>query len=565
MNPIEALVESSHERWRRGAADFAKLLHPKMELKRPRKTIIRSAIYGNMSFEPDEMRFIESFYLQRLRHVSQMGLLYLVYPDARHSRFEHSLGVLHSLKSLLEADPQVKAALTAVERRTLYFAALLHDCGHGPFSHTTESLLALSGLSLQFRRVGEGEQAGVKPHERRCRDMIHDSDFHLSNIGIESYALKAALGEFGVDPSMVSSIILGSKSTPLLNLLSGDFDVDKMDYFRRDAFFTGTMGGGVDMEAIQRWVRIFDRDGYRLAAYDSRLVGHLLHMMYSRAHVYNVTAYHPVARIAAALILISGDLALRALPPELTALVFSNIELFDDREFLAVLELAASDSADAEEGRILRRTIQRLYLRRLPKRLATLSRGEFVRKFEKCIPVLEAVTGKLPELVYCRISQIAGGKYRHMLSGDHDVDDIAVLELTPSEGAANSWSDDIEEGKAQLGRIYIAKREGGEPVPLTDWLDNNAGPGAADAQARALRAYKLSIWKALVLVPASLKFELEARSLSDAFQQDFAEALSNRELARPLEHTQVQWLPAQRIIGDRVKGWRDDLAGRASS
>src|SRR5688572_13192356 len=96
------ILDSCHNRWRRGANDFRRRL-----MRQPlKKTTIRSAIYGNMEFDGAEMLLVESFYLQRMRRVSQMGLINLVYPDARHSRFEHSLGVLHSLKSLLTSDQQ---------------------------------------------------------------------------------------------------------------------------------------------------------------------------------------------------------------------------------------------------------------------------------------------------------------------------------------------------------------------------------------------------------------------------------------------------------------------------
>lgn len=530
-----------------------------MQGKLPARRTIRSAIYGNMEFDAEEMRFIESFYLQRLRHVSQMGLLQLVYPDARHSRFEHSLGVLHSLKSLLGADRAVQRKLTDEEKKTLFFAAILHDCGHGPFSHTTESLLELCGLDIQLRKKIPGESDGVKPHERRARDVIQDADFHLANLGISSYGLREMLERLGVDSREVVGIILGNKPSLLVNLLSGDFDVDKMDYFRRDAFFTGTMGGGVDMEAMQRWVRIFEEAGFPTAAYDSKIVGHLLHLLYSREHVYSITAYHPAARIAAALILIAGDLSLRALPADAAATIFSNIELLDDRDLLSVLEIAAADVSNPDAD-LLRRIIQRLYLRRLPKRLATLSRSDFAAAFAQCIPVLEAETGKLPQMVYCRLSDIHDGKYLRLLGSDA-TDDLAILEMSPKLGAVGSGFDSSDKEMATLDGILIAPG-GGTNTSLREWLDNNAGTGAAEAHARALRAYKLSIWRALVAVPASLRAALQEKNLTNQFISDFAATLANDTLCRPLKNTRKPWTEALSLVGANLRRWRGELLAR---
>jgi HD superfamily phosphohydrolase len=554
---IDHLIRASQRRWQRGAEDFARLIRNGHPL--PKETTIRSAVYGNMSFGPEEMRFIESYYLQRLRHVSQMGLIHLVYPDARHSRFEHSLGVLWSLKSLLTQDAHVAKTLKDDEKRTLFFAALLHDCGHGPFSHTTETLLEIAGLDKQLRRPVEGEGRKVKPHERRARDMVQDDDFHLANLDIQSYGLREALDRFGVDPDDVVRLILGLSPAPLLNLLSGDFDVDKMDYFRRDAFFTGTMGGGVDMEALQRWVRITRQDGgFPRASYDSRVVGHLLHLLYSREHVYGVTAYHPVARIAAAMLLVAGDLALRALNPDAGALLFCNLELLDDREFLHGLELGANDS-DHEDGVLLRKVIQRLYLRRLPKRLATLTRGEFTQRFAQCIGPLEEESRPptLPLLAYCRISDIANGKYVRLF-GTGDEDDLAILDLSPQLGSAAKGPGEFEGERNTLDGISIMRGRH-STASLSEWLEESAGQGAADSAAQALRVYKLALWRALVLVPASLKTALVEKKQVDEFLDAFAAALAESSVRRPFGKTRP-WGPTHSLAGTMIKRWRTDLA-----
>jgi HD superfamily phosphohydrolase len=559
---FQNILEACHERWRLGSESIQRLLQKNMRNKRPKAKTIRSAIYGNMEFESDEMFFIESYYLQRLRHVSQMGLMHLVYPDARHSRFEHSLGVAHSLKSLLTADPNVRAWFEKrkTERRALVFAALLHDCGHGPFSHTTESLLSWSGLDATFRRPAPNEGLKTKPHERRCRDMILDADFHLANLGIESYGLRTALKQFGTDPESVVQLVVGNEGAPLLNLLSGDFDVDKMDYFRRDAFFTGTTGGGVDMEVIQKWVRVEKRNGAPAVAFDRRLVGHLLHLLYSREHVYSITAYHPVVRTADALLLVSGDLALRSLKPRDAADLYSNLELLDDTEFLALLEIAASDLR-AGEGGLLRRILQRLRSRRLLKRLRTLSRDQFKQIFGTCIKVLEDESGgeRPPELVYCRVSDIGKGKYTQHLVHARPQDDIVILDMRPEIGLAR---DTFRQSARELNTLenILVSDPTAKIASLANWINRNAGKGAAASMASALHAYKLAVWKALVLVPASLKFALQSSGRTDVFVKQLAETFSQPALVRPFRRTRSSWAHALELAGSNVRQWRGQLS-----
>jgi hypothetical protein len=392
--------------------------------------------------------------------------------------------------------------------------------------------------------------------------MIRDGDFHLSNIGIDSFGLREALVDGGGNVDHVVGMILGEHTLPMANLLSGDFDVDKMDYFRRDAFFTGTTGGGVDMEVMQRWVRIAATPSGQEACYDPRLVGHLLHLLLSREHVYSVTAYHPVVRIASGLLLVAGDLALRALPSDVAADIFCNLELFDDRDFLSVLDAAGADAPDADEVVLLRRTLQRLYLRRLPKRLRTLPRRAFRETFSGCIDAVEAFYGgEAPNLVYCHISKIADGRYQRLLgSGADPEDDLAILEMSPTHGSMAKEMDCSSEENTLKG-IRLLDRHESVPVSLWDWLDSNAGDGAGVAHARALRAFKLSVWKALVLVPASLRLRLQESRQEDRFLADLARALEDDSIRRPLGRPRESWLGAQKMIGDRLKTWRDKSPG----
>jgi HD superfamily phosphohydrolase len=563
---FELIIETCHNRWRRGAEDFRRRL-----LKQSQKpTTIRSAVYGNMEFSSDEMLLIESFYLQRMRRVSQMGLINLVYPDARHSRFEHSLGVLHSLKSLLTSDLQVRRALsTADEVNPLLAAAILHDCGHGPFSHTTETLLHAYGLDGTLRPQEPGEPKSTKPHERRARDMILDKDFHLKHLGIESYGLADALStRWNVDPAGVVGLIVGKKDTSLANLVSGPFDVDKMDYFRRDAYFSGTTGGGIDMDALKRFVRITGTGTDRRVGFDQRLVSHLLHFLAAREHVYNIGAYHPVTRASAALLLVAGDLAIHALPSELLTLIYLNIELLDDQELLSIFEIAglqigkddATPFSDEFEGALLSRVVRRLYQRRLHKKLAVLSRREFVDRFG---PLMQSLWKEFPDgpppVLYVPISSIAGSRYVPFLDGYRPNDDIAILEMSPPLGPPDSSAAQYDSELAMLQEIILKADD--KRFTLAEWLDANAGgpsaeeDGAAISEAKALRSLKFAIWRALVLVPGSIARNLTTNKERAEFLDAFAIALADKNVRRPTS-TYVTHSSRLSYVTSEVDKWR---------
>ena len=181
------------------------------------------------------LELLETPAVQRLRRIRQLGLAHLVFPGAEHSRFIHSLGVQHLAGRILtrireqgEGDPEVVATL---ERTTeVLAAALLHDIGHGPFSHTFENVLA--------RRLGS--------HEAWSRRIIQDSDNEVRRV----------LEHHGLDVDFVTDLIEG-KAEDLLaqDIVSSQLDADRMDYLLRDSLMTGVAYGKIDLEWILNVMR----------------------------------------------------------------------------------------------------------------------------------------------------------------------------------------------------------------------------------------------------------------------------------------------------------------------
>src|SRR5688500_15199920 len=171
--------------------------------------IIRDPLWNNVRVDDLAMELIDTPAFQRLRYVRQLGWVYLVYPGATHTRFEHAVGAYHLARralALLEERGDIDRSM-AEECQIVRVAALLHDIGHYPYSHALEEIGALHHEEVARPLVAEGEIAAAL-----ARRMGRDA------------------------PTRVMQLIRGESDSPLQGLISGSFDLDKLDYLRRDAF-----------------------------------------------------------------------------------------------------------------------------------------------------------------------------------------------------------------------------------------------------------------------------------------------------------------------------------------
>lgn len=214
--------------------------------------------------------------MQRLRRLRQLGLAYLAFPSAEHSRFTHALGALaigtrafdelaRSGREFFDDDADV-----AHQRRLVRAALLLHDIGHGPFSHACEAVLGI-------------------PHEARTRDLLNLP------------GLRAGLAALEVDPADVLALIAGDASgryPALRELVSGpNLDADRMDYLQRDAYFTGVASGRYDAEQLLASLRLFERDGRVVTGIDARGVVALESFVTARYMMFASVYFHHTTRI----------------------------------------------------------------------------------------------------------------------------------------------------------------------------------------------------------------------------------------------------------------------------
>jgi len=192
---------------------------------------LRDPIHGFLHADPLEAALIGSRPLQRLRFIHQLGLTFLVYPGAEHSRFSHVLGAMHLAGRIFDALTEKRPDLVAADerdrlRRRVRAAALLHDVGHAPFSHSAEDRFA-----------------GGIDHEEMTRRLLASPEIE------EVFARRGD----GVGRDEVVDL-LGGRVPPelrfLAQMVSGELDVDKMDYLLRDSLFCGVRYGVYDLDRL---------------------------------------------------------------------------------------------------------------------------------------------------------------------------------------------------------------------------------------------------------------------------------------------------------------------------
>ncbi|WP_313690801.1 HD domain-containing protein [Halorarum halobium] len=226
-------------------------------------TTIKDSVHDHIEVEGVAADLLDTPQVQRLRRIAQLGTVKLVYPSANHTRFEHSLGVYHLASRALE-----HLSVEGIQAERIRAAAILHDVGHAPFSHNVEELL--------HRHTG----------------LYHDDVDRL----IARTEVGDVLADHDIDPARVADLIAGEGKYG--QLVSGELDVDRMDYLVRDAHHTGVPYGTIDHE---RLVRELTFVGDELVL-DEGNVQTAESLLLARA-LMNPTVYtHPVARISKAML-----------------------------------------------------------------------------------------------------------------------------------------------------------------------------------------------------------------------------------------------------------------------
>jgi len=256
----------------------------------PEFKTINDTVHGTIRLDPMVQDLMETLELQRLSGIRQLGLTYLVFPGANHSRIEHCIGVSHVAGRIAEA-----IGIPDEERKLVMASGLLHDLGHGPFSHTLEHILS-SKLSIDHMHLTQaiilGEDDNVRSEERKAFPDVP--------------RIPEVLEKHGVPPKQVAGLIRGPEPaggfrSPRLRtkrylgqIIHSAIDADQIDYLMRDAHYTGAAHGIIDFHRIVQTVTLHDDD----LAIDRKGLPALEGMLVARALMYSSVYFHKTVRIA---------------------------------------------------------------------------------------------------------------------------------------------------------------------------------------------------------------------------------------------------------------------------
>jgi HD superfamily phosphohydrolase len=240
--------------------------------------IVRDPIHGDIKITGCLVDLLETPEVQRLHNIKQLGFAHLVFPGAHHTRFEHSLGC-----SMIASQIADILALKEREKKLLTCAAQLHDIGHGPFSHTLESIL--------IQRFGVDH---VDLTEKLILGEYNVLDGNEKQF-ISAPSVYEILDKHQVNKKEIVDIIRGklSKKSYLSQLLNSTIDVDQLDYLMRDAYYTGVAYGMIDLQRLLRTMMIYKGNLTMMR----KGVSVVENILMARALMYSSVYFHKTVRI----------------------------------------------------------------------------------------------------------------------------------------------------------------------------------------------------------------------------------------------------------------------------
>ena len=418
----------------------------------PGPKTISDAVHGTIRLEPLIQDLLETLELQRLNSIRQLGLTYLVFPGANHSRIEHCLGVSWVANEMARA-----LALPEGERKLVQATGLLHDVGHGPYSHTLEHVLsrelAVDHMHLT-QRIITGEDDNVAKEDRKAFPDVP--------------RIHEVLEKHGVDPDDVAALIRGPSEAAglfggrspddrryLAQIIHSPMDADQIDYLLRDAHYTGVSQGRIDFSRLVQTLRLH----HGSLALDRKGLPALEGMLVARGLMYSSVYFHKTVRIA-------EQMLSRAV--ERSAASIAEVQRMVDHELLAWL---------MKQAPFQREIALRVRYRKLYKRVVAYDRDELSSEAKQTLASFkDAATRRRME---DRIARRAG------LDPGQVIIDVPLPELLVSEPRLTKTEVMIlDNGEAKpfsrvspLGRALQIRQ-------VTDWVVMVAAPPQATEAVR---------------------------------------------------------------------------------
>lgn len=262
---------------------------------------VRDPVHGSIHIREEEVPIIKADFFQRLRNIKQLGFSEYVFPGATHTRFLHSIGVMHIASKAfnkLFAHYRGHRATRRIEQ-TFKLACLLHDIGHAPLSHSTESVMPkLKDLEIPKRFISDRENLN--------RQATHE-DYTIKAIAESSLAKSFAHSESSshIDRKMVADLILGHTKEPeyftlsginyfplLSQLVSSEMDCDRMDYLLRDSYFCGVSYGRYDLDWLLDNLEVCIDNDQAFLGINERALVTFDDFLLSRYHMFIMVYFH---------------------------------------------------------------------------------------------------------------------------------------------------------------------------------------------------------------------------------------------------------------------------------
>ena len=288
---------------------------------------------------------------QRLRRIRQLAMAYLVYPGALHTRFDHSVGTMHVAGRICDRLEEF-GQINEREKRIVRLAALLHDVGHGPFSHVSEYV-----LSRHYNRQALGELGSqAKIHEKVTVHLVRENAEIASNLSTE-------------DRQAVMELLEERSARDFRrDIISSSLDADKMDYLLRDSYFAGVRYGTFDLEKIVDACRVYKSGGESYLALDHEGVYAFEQLAMAKYHMSQQVYFHRIRAITDAMLVRGLNMAIRVGDSVASALFqydrssrfLETYLAYDDERLLRALSESQHDTVRDVFSRLLDRRLFKL-------------------------------------------------------------------------------------------------------------------------------------------------------------------------------------------------------------
>jgi len=338
-----------------------------------RHKIIIDSVHGDISLSKLETELIDTPTFQRLKGIKQLGFAHTVYPGARHTRFEHSLGVMHIMSRILESlRSKDNDAISEGHFRKLRIAALLHDIGHYPYSHLMEKIDWDSTQKYISKKGQSEEEKASLPKEYPKHDKLGEI------VITERKDIKETLERNNIDPQEIVAIVRGQHQS-IPNLLNASLDADRLDYLVRDSHNTGLPYGRVDLNYIVNNLELIGEKEKEVVV-RAKARNSVEHMLMGRYFMFNTVYMHKTV------------FAFEEMIRKIVLILWEKEKIYKSGENIEAIARADSDDFLAFDDGYLDKLIDEHANNRTDKTLAALCRTVKLRKPPKLVYEISELT-----------------------------------------------------------------------------------------------------------------------------------------------------------------------------